>query len=279
MGCLNSGTGFSHWFSNIHLSGPCNRSCFFCIGQHMMALDPNNNLKEWPLVGIEKFVEELLVRNINEVNLTGTNTDPSLYEHHQELRAYLDSRIPNLRMGLRTNGVALERIRKIAPLYDKASVSVPSFDPDIYRAGMGNGAPPDVGALLGLFNDLKVNIILGPHIDLVDLSITLENLWKLGVKRVNLREPYGQSHVGDPMVKYGMTPIRTVLGMPEYTYYGMKVLYWDVHYVAVESVNLYAQGRISIDYPITRGHDETGIVLDQSHFTNGRHTEQWQKAI
>ena len=51
------------------------------------------------------------------------------------------------------------------------------------------------------------------------------------------------------------------------------------NYVAVESVNLYAQERISINYPITRGHDETGIVLDQSHFTNGRHTKQWQKAI
>lgn len=277
MGCLNSGSGFGHWFGNIHLSGPCNRSCYFCIGQHMMALDQENNLDQWPLLGIDKFVTECNARGVTDINLTGTNTDPSLYAHHRALSIYLQDKIPGLKLGLRTNGIALERIRQVSAFYEKASISVPSFDADIYKKSMGQGSPPNVGALLELFDDVKINIVLNPHIDLVDLSITLETLWKLGVKRVNLREPYGQPHVGDPMAKYGLTPIGNVLGMPEYTYYGMKVLYWDVHYVGVESVNLYAQGRISIDYPITRGHDETGTVLDQSHFTSGRHQQQWQK--
>ena len=58
MGCLNADSGFSHWFGNIHLSGPCNRACYFCIGQHMMALDPFNNLDEWPLVGLDDFVRK-----------------------------------------------------------------------------------------------------------------------------------------------------------------------------------------------------------------------------
>lgn len=56
MGCLNYNKGFEHWFGNIHLSGPCNRACYFCIGQHMMAVDAENNLNTWPLLGIEEFV-------------------------------------------------------------------------------------------------------------------------------------------------------------------------------------------------------------------------------
>lgn len=56
MGCLNSDGSFSHWFGNIHLSGPCNRKCYFCIGQHMMALDGENNLDTWPLKNIDGFV-------------------------------------------------------------------------------------------------------------------------------------------------------------------------------------------------------------------------------
>jgi hypothetical protein len=245
----------------------------------MMALDQQDNLEEWPLQGIDQFVTECNARGVTGINLTGTNTDPSLYAHHRSLAIYLQDKVPGLKLGLRTNGVALERIRQVSAFYDKASISVPSFDPEIYRKSMGQGAPPNVAALLPLFEDVKINIVLNPHIDAVDLSCTLEELWKLGVKRVNLREPYGQPHIGDPMANWFKIPsIGTVLGMPEYTYYGMKVLYWDVHYVGVESVNLYAQGRISIDYPITRGHDETGTVLDQSHFTSGRHQQQWQKA-
>lgn len=66
-----------------------------------------------------------------------------------------------------------------------------------------------------------------------------------------------------------------VLGMPSYNYRGMSVTYWDVHYVEVESVNLYANGSVSITYPITKGYDPSGLVLDQSHFPGGRIHEQW----
>ena len=38
---------------------------------------------------------------------------------------------------------------------------------------------------------------------------------------------------------------------------------------------IYADGRISLDYPITRGYNNLGIVKDQSNFTHGRQVEQW----
>jgi len=36
--------------------------------------------------------------------------------------------------------------------------------------------------------------------------------------------------------------------MPRYDYKGVDVTYWDVHYVRVESVILYANGNVSLDY-------------------------------
>lgn len=65
-------------------------------------------------------------------------------------------------------------------------------------------------------------------------------------------------------------------GSPTYQFTrSLSITYWDVHYVEVESVNLYANGRISLDYPITRGHTDLGIVKDQSNFVHGRQVEQW----
>lgn len=54
------------------------------------------------------------------------------------------------------------------------------------------------------------------------------------------------------------------------------MLYWDVHHVEVESVNLYANGRVSETYPITEGHSDKGFVNPQWMFPGGRLTEQWK---
>lgn len=277
MGCLNSQGQFPHWFANIHLSGPCNRACYFCIGQHMMALDPLNNLGAWPMAGWDEFIAQCHLRSVREVNLTGSNTDPLLYRHHEELCAALRSAIPGVRLGLRTNGALATRMPSVWRLYDKASVSVTSLSPEIYRKTMGRGEPPDIGAILALSPGmpLKVNIVLCPEILAGgDLFATLDSLAASGVVTVNLREPYGQPHLGDPMPQGFRAGSR--LGMPRYEYRGMDVTYWDIHYVEVESVNLYANGRVSTTYPVTRGCAEDGRVDGQEKFErSGRVREQW----
>jgi hypothetical protein len=65
--------------------------------------------------------------------------------------------------------------------------------------------------------------------------------------------------------------------MPTYRWKDMLVTYWDVHYCEVESVNLYANGRVSLTYPITKGHDYRGKVIPQEQWgaEHGRHVEQW----
>lgn len=272
MGCLNSGSGFTHWFGNVHLSGPCNRSCYFCIGQHMMALDGLNTLGVWPLPGIEDFVEKCRARGVREVFVTGTNTDPLLYRHTAKLTSYL--REYDFEVGVRTNAVAnLNRLGA----YDKGSVTVCSTNPKVYRSMMGRGAPPNLERVLRAawrWSSLKVNVVLGPENVGADLDLTLKKLADAGVRRVSLREPYGQPHVGDPLAgRYAALGKR--LGAPTYLVDGVEVSYWDVHFCEVESVNLYASGRVSEDYPITRGHAPDGAVQDQSKFPGGRVRDQW----
>lgn len=278
MGCLNSGQGFSHWFGNIHLSGPCNRSCYFCIGQHMMALDSFDNLDVWPLTGLDEFVQRCRARGVGDVNLTGTNTDPLLYHHVEDLIIYLRRALPGVKLGIRTNGVLALKHPERWRFFDKASISVTSMDPAIYRATMGQGEPPDIAAILRIKPgmDVKANVVLCQETRWPDVAKTITGLERMGIRRINLREPYGQPHVGDPFAGRHARPDGYRLGMPIYRVGKAEVMYWDVHYVEVESVNLYASGHISEDYPITRGHDDaTGDVRDQSQFAQGRHREQW----
>jgi len=277
MGCLNHGQGFSHWFGNIHFSGPCNRACYFCIGQHMMALDALNNLDKWPLEGIDEFIVECQKHGVREINVTGSDTDPLLYKHMAKLKEYLKQHIPDLIFGLRTNGALIVSKPEVWALFDKASITIQSLDPTIYKKMMGKGSVPDLEKILYMKGPdrVKINIVLGPeNTENGDVFETVMGLSRLGYKTVNLREPYGQARIGNPFEGY-LQPTGYRLGMPYYNYRSVDVTYWDVHFVEVESVNLYASGRISVEYPISKGHAPTGVVLSQDNWTHGRHVEQW----
>jgi len=281
MGCVNSEGQFSHWFGNIHLSGPCNRACYFCIGQHMQSLERLNNLGKWPLDGIDEFIAKCKAKNISEINLTGTNTDPLLFQNILPLRKYLEAKIPNLKLGLRTNG-ALAHVRTMEmAAFDKISLSIHSFDTFRYRKLMGSGYPPNIVNLIQEFPkaDFKINIVIGPE-NIADRDIieSLNRIAETRIKKVNLREPYGQPHLGDPMKKWGCQPSGDIFGMPVYSYRGLQVCYWDVHFVEVESVNLYANGVVSETYPVTKGYDSAeGRVVPQPLWVkSGRQFQQWQ---
>lgn len=280
MGCLNANNGFKHWFGNIHLSGLCNRECYFCIGQYMMALDPLNNLKTFPLKGLDEFIEKCLEYNINEINITGTNTDPLLFNYTKELKEKLLEKIPNLIFGIRTNGVLSKAKSEVLKLYDKGSITICSFDDDIHKQMMGKGKPFQINEWLQFykhFTDLKINCVLGiENTETKDFLKTLDILNDFGIIKVNLREPYGQPNIGDPMKANGFISKTNVLGMPIYKFKNISVCYWNVHFVEVESVNLYANGNVSITYPITKGYDDIlGDVKPQTEFKRGRNFKQW----
>jgi len=246
----------------------------------MMGLDSYNNLDQWPLDGIDDFIEACLSRGVDEINITGSNTDPLLYRHTPALTQYLRKALPDITLGLRTNGVLTYGHEGKWACYDKGSVSVTSLYDETYRATMGRGKPPNFSMILDVSPFLpKVNIVLCPETctDPENLLETIMGLNGWGIEEINLREPYGQPHIGDPMPWLGFGQEDVLFGMPVYNYQGTNITYWDVHYVEVDSINLYASGRVSLTYPVSKGHcPVVGAVWDQRHFPrSGRIQEQW----
>lgn len=276
MGCLNAGQGFSHWFANIHLSGPCNRSCYFCIGQWMPGQDMNNNLNDIKLKGYDKFKQACDEHRIVEVNITGTNTDPLMFVNLSKLLVNLrNDGFTNI--GIRTNAVIEHRLLEIIPLINKFSVSVTTFDSILYAKTMGSGHVPNLKNIIKCAKEnnvaMKLNVVLCPE-TLNTLTDTIIKANQLGINKINFREPYGQPHIGNPFSV--MSPVKMVFGNPCYLISGVECTYWDVHYTEVESVNLYADGHVSVEYPVSLGHSITlGDVRDQSHFMHGRQRQQW----
>lgn len=298
MGCLNSKGQFAHYFGNFHYSGSCNRSCYFCIGQHMMNLDPLNNLHQWPLPGLSKFIDELETKGIKEVNVTGSNTDPLLATNLDRMKAFLAERIPELIFGVRTNGIAILSHPERWKLFDKASISLTSFNKRIYKKTMGQGQSPNLAKIKSLCNSgigpswdkVKINIVLCPELfedvgDAPDIFGTLYDLWQLGIKKVNVREPYGQPEIGSKFIKmmdaHRALRLPNLLGNERWRIgqdnHVMEVVRWDIHTTEVESINLYANGVVSTTYPVTQGCDPVdGKVEGQEHFVkSGRVRPQW----
>jgi len=246
----------------------------------MMALDSYNNLDKWPLAGIDRFVTLCKEYGVEDVNVTGSNTDPLLYRHTEKLVGWLRLVWDDVKIGIRTNGAVPPDVSKHTwSLYDKGSISLTSLDPRIYAATMGNGYPPDIPGILQVAPFIpKVNIVLCPAaVEGRDLLITLNRLREMGIEEVHLREPYGQPHIGNPMSVAGFDRTGTLFGMPVYKCGTVDVVYWDVHYVKIGSINLYANGKTNLTYPITKGHcPQTGSVKPQSSFMySGRVREQW----
>jgi len=244
----------------------------------MMALDSFNSLdsKASTMTGMNEFLESCMIKECKEVFLTGTNTDPALYRHHKDFVEFMKVNL-EIPIGIRTNGTA--HVSELQ-YYDKGSITICSLDPSVNLKMMG-GPPCDLGEIALHVRDIskwKINCVLGPEnangrtlLELVDACE------KFGIPRINLREPYGQPYVGDAFLTALRKRTKKILQdtVDVYTFGNVEVSYWNVHYVGVRSVNLYANGRVSQDYPITKGHAENGIVLPQDRFDHGRHQRQW----
>ena len=282
MGCLNHNIPFSHWYANIHFSGKCNRNCYFCIGQFMEDLDSENNLNLKNLTNIDKFIEECKKKNITEIALTGTNTDPLLYKHISYLKQYLQNKMEVKKFRVTTNGVKILNNLNDWLCFDSASISFASFNKDINYKMMGG----DVIDIEKIYNvtpfDFKINIVLSSYNCNDDLIETIQKLNKIGIKKINLREPYGQPNMQNVLYqlfdKHNIVwdTEKSILGNKIANINGTQVCYWDVHYTEVQSINLYASGRISYDYCITLGHSDNGKVYNQNEFlSEGRKFPQW----
>lgn len=240
----------SYDFANILLSGPCNLRCPYCIGRQVDPRFNRDNLDEFPLRNLEPFVELLRRHGVRQVVLTGTNTDPQLYRHEARLIAWLREQIPGVQLSLHTNGqLALKKIAAFN-LYDRVSLSLPSFDPGTYARMTGSRRVPDLAAILRESRvPVKVSCVLD-EANAGEMAGFLARCRALGVRRAVLRQLYGDPRQWE--LPAGLRLVGSYRRNPVYDWEGMEVTYWRFEDTASTSLNLFSDGSISSEYLLTR---------------------------
>jgi MoaA/NifB/PqqE/SkfB family radical SAM enzyme len=251
-------------FANILLAGPCNQRCPYCIGQQIDPALNQDNLARYPLRNQERFADLLRYHGVRQVVLTGTNTDPQLYRHEERLIAWLRERISGVQISLHTNGQLAVPNMATFSLYDRATVSYPSFEADTFARMAGTRHMPDLAAIVqGAQIPVKVSCLLNQH-NVDEVEDYLARCHEIGVRRATLRQQYPPDPAVERLEPLARVRHCTLVGTyrdnPVYDYRGMEVTWWDFRRTGSRSLNLFSDGSISDKYLLTQAHavDQAG---------------------
>lgn len=237
-------------FANILFAGPCNRACPWCIGKLIPSRVSVNNLRVFPPLGLDAFIEAVNEHEITQIVFTGTTTDPQLYRHEAKLIALLRERLhPGARFSVHTNGVLALRKMEVLNLYDRACISFPSFDQDIYEKMMGSRHVPDLECIVREARiPIKVSCVVNEH-NAESVPAFLAECHRIGVKRLVLRKLYRETRHWDLLA--GLPITGAFRGNPVADFHGMEVTYWDFDESRCTSINLFPDGTLGTSYLLT----------------------------
>ncbi len=239
-------------YANILFSGRvCNLGCRGCIGENPQLGGLPDNLDEFPPKNIEGLIEITNRDNIRDLAFTGTNVDPQLYRHEEELIGYLRERLTgDTRLSLHTNGLLALNNIELFNSYDKASVSYHSFSQDTYRRMTRTGRQPDLRRIV---EEAKIPIKLS-------MLVTEENLGEiedyilrsseLGIKRIVVRKLKGREEEFplEQLSPFGSyEPVKEIFGWPVYSIYGVETTVCGFDKSSAKGVFLFSDGTIK-DY-------------------------------
>ncbi len=245
-------------FANILFSGPCNAHCPFCIGHQIDSRLNQNNLDQYPPWNLEAFIDAVKRHNIRQVILSGTNTDPQLYRFEARLLIALRQDLPpGTQFSLHTNGrLALQKIN-VLNLYDRISISFPSFNPHTYYLMMGvPNMPPLQEIVRRASTPIKISCVISDH-NAQEIPGYLEQCRALGIRRIALRKLFGETrNWGDllPWDTLATTRVDNYKGNPVYEIFDMQITLWDFVQSTTRSINLFSNGLISTSYLLTEAH-------------------------
>jgi molybdenum cofactor biosynthesis enzyme MoaA len=242
-------------FANILFSGRCNARCLFCIGRQVDPRLNENNVRLFPPRNLGRLIEIIWQQEIRQVILTGTNTDPQLYRYEAELlRLLREQTPPGTQLILHTNGrLALHKI-DVFNQYDRACLSLPSFNPATYQKMMGVSHPPDLKEILRrAVIPVKISCVVS-EANAGEMEEFLARCLDLGVQRLVLRKLYGEKRAWEELLQgdLELTWMSEYRNNPVYDYQGMEVTLWDFEDTESTSINLFSNGLISRKYLLTK---------------------------
>lgn len=237
----------AYQFANILFAGPCNRSCPWCIGKTLPPRVNVENLDVFPPRGLDALIDAVNAHGVREVVFTGTVSDPQLYRHEIALLDRLRARLhADARFSVHTNGALALRKLDAFNHYDRACISLPSFERATYEAMMGSPKVPDLAEILRRARiPVKVSAVLdAPNHGEIDGF--LRRCADLGVRRAVVRRLFGATERWPVLA--GETPTGTFRGNPVYDVCGMEVTVWDFDDARFRSLNLFADGTLGTSY-------------------------------
>jgi hypothetical protein len=158
---------------------------------------------------------------------------------------------------LHTNGQLAVAKMDAFDLYDRATISLPSFDPHIFFKMTGVRHMPDLGAILGQARiPVKISCVL-TNDNRAQVEPFLDRCHEAGVKRLVFRQQYGEALPWTPPSR--LTRVSTYRSNPVYDDRGMQVTYWRFSHTTSRSLNLFADGSISTEYLLSKHAPHQGI--------------------
>jgi MoaA/NifB/PqqE/SkfB family radical SAM enzyme len=250
-------------FANILFGGPCNARCPFCIGRQIDPRLSQDNLHLFPPRNLERLIELMWEHQIDQVILSGTTTDPQLYVHEERLIRLLRERLPTqTRLVLHTNGRLALRKMDAFNQYDRAAISLPSFNAETYRSMMGVPNLPDLGEILQQAAiPVKISCVVSDE-NAPEMDSFIKCCQEAGVRRVVLRKLYGDNRSwqellpgwADKKVKIWES-VWEYRGNPVYDVQGLEMTLWDFDATESASVNLFSNGYLSNQYLLSKANN------------------------
>ena len=241
--------------------GKCNQKCFYCLGNEMpkAKLADYNNVHFMRWAGLGKFINVLKERDIDEIYLSSTTTEPLLYKYVDELVDFLHER--GFKIGIRTNGTIYADVLK--KLDAEISISINSFDDKNNKCicGCKNNYKKIceiLENLRGLGKTIRLSILVNKYnVDEIDSILEKLSPYNDVIEYVQLRRWYTLNNTADN------TPYDTCVANIKATYphignfyesaiydvHGTKVSLWNDVFdrESVKSVNYFPDGKMS-DY-------------------------------
>lgn len=260
-------------FANINMLGPCNLDCFFCLGKDLPEVGVENQLRdhfsEWR--GLGRYLDQCKSYGIQNIYLTGFNTDPLIYRHLEELVDYLQDQA-GFCVGIRTNGVAAKnKIDIINRCRKSVSYTLLSRSPAVLEQIAGRAVIPDFDSVFrGVQIPQRVATVVTRQnkdevLDLIEFTSRYPQIKYFQVRRVSTETRFDRLR-GDILAfeelleevrGKGFSQSGDFEKAPIFNIYGVPVTFWRTVETSVNSINYFTNGVMSDQYFVVDGYKKS----------------------
>lgn len=261
-------------FANINLLGPCNVDCYFCLGKDINEIWSQQNQTRVHFSEWNKLTEYLSLcrkAGIQNVYITGQNTDALLYKYLGELINYLQNKW-KFDVGIRTNGyLAHKNMDTLNLCRRNVGLSIHTMKPSANWHIMRRLDIPEWDSIIPQIKNVRVSIVLNRHNheelqDLIRYIATFDNVAYIQVRKICtdtrdnwLNEDAELYERVYSEVRAAYEPTRQFYTADCFDIFGKEVVFWRTVKTSIGSFNYYTDGSYTDDYFVIEGYMRNGI--------------------